>query len=702
MLADANKVVPQGTITSESQQFHAIAPRYNLPADAVSSVNPPPGASAPVTVLPHIVFKDPHFPWQRVPTFVDNSREDGDTHNPTTWTLLLAFSPEELKLDNDKLAEILHDLPGVKAEQTETMAVRMLVREAQQLEKVANSITFDDKNDAHDAESTTDVVFLEKDLFMSLFTDPPTKSGLIDSSQYKYLAHVRKAATDGMVDDRVEGDSSLCSVVTSPRTGRLDAKAPVTTIVHLISLCAREGFSVPSDTDRVALISLHSWTYNCIPSGGDAGLKERLGQLGANLTVIRPEMPDEQNQVPSKTQGQDTVEDKINRRRDDGYTVVKYRTVTGETTAAITRGPFVPKLVPQPLPDKFKIQSNFGSDLQILDPDLSLMDITYSAAWQLGKTLAMGDEAFSASLARLRSIIYRQAHGAFKTEVVKAPGRYQSRADTTKKMLDLVKSLNGLNDSEALPNAVSTDGTLHNEPEVPENAEFEYINTWVVDKLHLADVPAQYLVPDPSYLPQETLRIFYLDHKWTDALVDGALSLANHWGATPEADFGRTAIKKAIQNRLARSNSSFGGRHTHIPECGFIIRSQMLVEIPDITVSVQYTGSKKTGGEIKTSATPSFIQKRLSDDTIYCLLDCKLPDVRSIMFTTPPRQIRFTIGEDITDKQLVVAVKETFPDSDLAKQHNKRDKEPAKTIVFNMETGEIFDRASHTLKVKPY
>lgn len=431
-------------------------------------------------------------------------------------------------------------------------------------------------------------------------------------------------------------------------------------------------------------------------------MKERLGQLGANLTVIKPEMPDERNQALSEAKGLDTVEDKIKRRRDDGYTVVKHRTVTGETTAAITRGPFVPKFVPQKLPDKFKIQSNFGSDLQILDPDLSLMDITYSAAWQLGKTLAMGDEAFSASLARLRSIIYRQAHGASKTEVVKAPGRYQSRADTTKKMLDLVKSLNGLNDNEALSDAMSADGTLHNEPEVPENADFEYIYTWVVDKLHLADVPAQYLVPDASYLPQEALRIFYLDHKWTDALVDGALSVASHWGATPEADFCRTAIKKAIQNKLDRSSSSCGGWHTRIPECAFIIRSQLLVEVPDITVSVQYTESKKTGGEIETSAAPGLIQKRLSDDTIYCLLDCKLPNVRSFTFTTPPQQARFTIGEDITDKQLVVAVKETFPDSDLAKQHNKRDKEPLKTIVFNMETGEIFDRASRTMKVKPY
>lgn len=208
MLADANKVVPQGTIASESQQFHAIAPRYNLPADAVSSVNPPPGASAPVTVLPHIVFQDPHFPWQRLPTFVDNSREDGDTHNLTPWTLLLAFSPEELRVDNDKLAEILHDLPRVRAEQTETMAVRMRVREAQQLEKVANCMPFDDKNDAHDTESTADVVFLEKDLFMSLFADPEARSGPFDVSRYKYLAHVRKVATDGIRDDRVERDSS--------------------------------------------------------------------------------------------------------------------------------------------------------------------------------------------------------------------------------------------------------------------------------------------------------------------------------------------------------------------------------------------------------------------------------------------------------------------------------------------------------------
>jgi hypothetical protein len=49
-----------------------------------------------------------------------------------------------------------------------------------------------------------------------------------------------------------------------------------------------------------------------------------------------------------------------------------------------------------------------GTDLQILDRGLELMDISYSSGWQLGRTLAIADQAFTAALARLRNHIFDQ------------------------------------------------------------------------------------------------------------------------------------------------------------------------------------------------------------------------------------------------------------------------------------------------------
>jgi len=37
--------------------------------------------------------------------------------------------------------------------------------------------------------------------------------------------------------------------------------------------------------------------------------------------------------------------------------------------------------------------------------------------------------------------------------------------------------------------------------------------SWVPDKLYLGNVPAHYLIPDPEFLPPETLRFFHVDGK---------------------------------------------------------------------------------------------------------------------------------------------------------------------------------------------
>jgi uncharacterized protein with HEPN domain len=41
----------------------------------------------------------------------------------------------------------------------------------------------------------------------------------------------------------------------------------------------------------------------------------------------------------------------------------------------------------------------------------------------------------------------------------------------------------------------------------------------------LHGVPFSYLVPDAELLPRESIRFFYIDRRWTDALVQGALSV---------------------------------------------------------------------------------------------------------------------------------------------------------------------------------
>jgi hypothetical protein len=52
------------------------------------------------------------------------------------------------------------------------------------------------------------------------------------------------------------------------------------------------------------------------------------------------------------------------------------------------------------------------------------------------------------------------------------------------------------------------------------------VRDWLAALRLLEGVPFQYLVVDDKLLPPESIRFFYLDRNWTDALVAGALSVS--------------------------------------------------------------------------------------------------------------------------------------------------------------------------------
>ena len=91
----------------------------------------------------------------------------------------------------------------------------------------------------------------------------------------------------------------------------------------------------------------------------------------------------------------------IRERFANGYSLVRHRTGPGQATVAFARSPLVPVIVPRPaaLPSS----SNNGQDYQILDQRVGIMDISYSTAFQFGKTLASADMAWVAALMRIRS-----------------------------------------------------------------------------------------------------------------------------------------------------------------------------------------------------------------------------------------------------------------------------------------------------------
>ncbi|KAF4944077.1 hypothetical protein FGADI_12959 [Fusarium gaditjirri] len=712
---DREKNRQNAAINSTSQSVYVVAPKFNLPPGIIDSVYPAPGSNAEVTVLPQIVFKD--------------HEDKGDERRRTPWLALLVFTVPELSIEPEKVEKVMSKLPpDVKREQSDTCALRMRARDLRNLSDVTMAISYDYPEDDRDVAEPAEVILLGPDLFTALFSDDsqPTVGGQgLRVSKHKYLAHVRETATDGMaVAGNVEendNNQTFFSVIISPRTSSIGADVPTTTIVHLVSLTMASGLSLPlPPSQRVAVLSLHSWTYTCLPSKNFTSSFDTLVNLGSKLTVLQPGTLPEEKTSTARGQESDPDDKRIQaliaRREADGYTIIRHRTVTGEVTASITRGPFTPTLVPHPLREGFA-QSNFGTDLQILDRDLALMDLTYANAWQLGKSLAMGDAAFSAALARLRNSIHGQALAAAKKEVHSGLGGFRSRAETAAGMLDLVQGLNRLSKSHHSAGSSSTafdvnrwhhadrpgdgqaqdyislsrlsphisprlpgcadvvaarcsmasDGQLYNEHNMPDSPDYAHVYSWVLEKLHLGDVPAHYLIPDPSYLPEETMRFFHVDENWTDALIDGALSLANHWGDEPDRDVDRTAIKNAINTRFSKPDKALGGWHVQMPKYGFLLRSVILVQFPDLSVKVRFSAERPkpasaNDGSPPQAQAPILVQKLLRPDTMYCLFDVAPPGLTHIIFTLPTHQQRFVVGQKLTETQLTVLYREISTD----------------------------------------
>jgi hypothetical protein len=254
--------------------------------------------------------------------------------------------------------------------------------------------------------------------------------------------------------------------------------------------------------------------------------------------------------------------------------------------------------------------------------------------------------------------------------------------------------------------------TLYNKHNTPTNTDIAHVYSWIMDTLHLDNIPAHYLLPDPSFLPNKTLRFFYIDENWTDALIDDALSLANYWGQTPDKDFCRTAIKNAINKRLKTHDPQVGGWHVQMPQYGFLIRSQLLVQFPDLAVAIKYSPSRTqplipTDSTIDTTQNQPeqahiFIQKQLSDDTMYCLFDYIPPDLEEITFTLPPHQQLFIVGQGLHDTSLKLSFKKQYTQPDPTKQKDQDTRNPLHPQGTLTEKDSLLNWPTRTVKYKAF
>ena len=724
--------------TQSQQMFEVVAPRFNLPDGAINSSFPPQGYGALAKTLPHVVLADPHLPWDRIASAHPKKTNPEYYRNKVPWLALLVFTVDELKLPANKLSGndsifINTSFGKTSVTQSQTFTIHMDVAEVREIKSTISPI-----NALHPepSDKTTNVILVPSTLFAELVTsydnngDPIPKQSGPDVSRYKFLAHTRDINTVGMAEAGVE-DNGVFGIVISHRTGPLSNTQPQPVIAHLVSIEDIESQHMnehwPINFEKikyVALSSLYSWNFVTLPEGS-FDIETTFRNLGEGLDLLR---------APKEiiTQG-NRLGNRLQKRLEDGYTLTKYRTMTGEITAAITRGPLTPTIVPYPLLPKQKAKtgftwlSNAGINLEIMDQQVGLMDITYAVAWQLGKTLAVADKTFATSLIKLRALIYDQAITAAKAEVLRSLKGYKSRGELISnlpKTISVLKTLHKATPGLHAPNGsmqdrwrrpqvehpdlgyyspkiqaifpkhaqeagrrlmLSSDGdgnSNYDEHNTPSSVDWMIVLHWVLDKMFLYSIPAQYLIADPSYLAPETLRFFHIDRNWTDALIDGALSLGNRLDGVDQV---RQVIQGMIEAYLNPSPGEIDKRpKPQVPTYGFLLHSEAVTKYPDLKVDVVITQSRPITRFSEKAPILRHDNLDVIKGVMICLFDqvpapaAGDPGLKSITFTEPPHQQSFIAGAELDSRHIKTLYKRIF-----TLPHQKPDPKPWTSKQWN-------------------
>ncbi|KAI9770885.1 MAG: hypothetical protein M1839_003005 [Geoglossum umbratile] len=162
--------------------------------------------------------------------------------------------------------------------------------------KVATPVVYKSAIDANPdgSDSTTEVIFAPAKLFRSFFT------------LYKEDGETRIVVPGRMAEANItDGDPSF-SIVVGHRAGSLDIDNPTPVIVHFVSIEGIEQMTLPTATEFVSLISLHSWSYSYLPPSS-LNVSEAFAQLGRTLRVLRPSLTKKETTKIRESQNGDRV-----------------------------------------------------------------------------------------------------------------------------------------------------------------------------------------------------------------------------------------------------------------------------------------------------------------------------------------------------------------------------------------------------------
>jgi hypothetical protein len=639
-----------GSIASYAVQkpFTVAGPEFAIDASCISTVDPPDGSSDVYEqTLPSIVLTDAPLPWER--SLVPGEDPPGPK-DPRPWLALLLLRQDEFILD-----------PKTGSPLTTTTVSAFLNESPDVL-----------KPTLPDGWVAAGVLASQCQTITIL--GAAWSSLLPQSTELASLAHCRQLDIAAEVP-------ALFSVIVSNRLPRAD-KAPVKYYAHLVSL---EGFAdylgpnaqpIPpkrgagqSGVQDVQLASLANWSFVSTPNAGP-----NFAQLTAGL--IASQRASATLALPVATPS--AIPPVVAQRLAQGFAALASRNRAGSQSFAWYRGP-LSAVPPQPLPlvgdpPQPVAQAANSDALMIYLAEQGLFDLSYAAAWQLGRALGLADGAFAQALQKLRRaagsaatllaqrrsmpnlaglsaaelLAHNPTQRRFSTLFAQGLHKRWSSALAAARSAKLAKlPVRKLHAHRAQPGMEALREVLGDPDSASAiaaaiNPAIDPVAAWLARLSLLYPVPFSSLVPDARMLPAESLRFFYVDAGWLDALSAGALSIAIHGSAD-------LMIQRAFWPALASAVSAqraalFPGRRaarlgaesqveSTTPKSGLLIRSQLVANWPDLVVS-----GSASGAPLRIAR-----RDRLAPDVLVCLFP-GIPD--SVSLAQPYKGLRYGVTDN--------------------------------------------------------
>ena len=622
---DAYQLTVTETVPGQSPDtFAAVATfvvrgeRFAIQASEIASVFPPELANGEFRgVFPHVVFNRRTLPWERVLRKEKGGKpDDAFEYHPWLAVLVLddAFAPKPTAVTAADLVEkdaAILDLEG-KPSGKGTLDSTVLSYGAATLSPLGYG---------ESASDPCTVIDLDRPTFDKI---APSSDDLL------YLAHIRKVdVSDGIDADATTAQFAVVVGNRIPVVGT-PCRAFLVSLENFADyLPATDGTpstNIPATVKQVRLLTYRTWTFTA--NDLDEKLEHLLEGLNTTadgnpgLTTLRlvgngadPTAAQVTQALADQTARRSTPEEATTLAQNAvamGYVPLNHHLRHGGKTVSWYRGPFTPYAVTP----RLTVPIGGPDAANAYDAQTGMFDVSYGAAWQLGQLLALQNGGMATALYRWKlSLRQQQAVAAEQT---------------------LIDSL--LKNRDVLPSffARRRDVLEDAAPTLPSD-----LGKWFGGLGTLQGVPFNYLVPDERMLPPESLRFFYLDLAWIDALVDGAFSIGRCTAGdaafeAPHAEnlraLVRTTMRACRPNRLAATRGYVNptGQIT-----GFLLRSKAVAGWPNLRFK-GYLDAPPT------QEIPKLRQTNLSADTVLCLFDGVL---RTLRIQEPPEALHMGVED---------------------------------------------------------